>query len=368
MPCYHPLKNFVLAEKTLERPGQYKCVPYSVNALRVRDDGTFQYLYDDDSINFWLGQGEIIRDFVEIPCGKCIGCRLMYSKQWMVRCLLEREYHDSAYFLTLTYTDDSVPISWYHDPKHDTGEAFQALTLRKKDFQGFMKRLRRYSGQDLRFFAAGEYGPKTFRPHYHAIVFGLYLDDLKLYACDHGINYYTSEFVSKCWSVPHKGRRRKDELPEPMGRVLIGDCTPQSCAYVSRYVTSKLMGPSSWFYHVFNIEPPFALMSRNPGLARLWYDDHPGWKDEDYIHIADVEKGLKVRPPHYFDYLLDKEDPEELERVKQARRRISQYAERLRASQSDLQYLDRLAVAERSQQARARALLRPLEKGDELNA
>lgn len=54
-------------------------------------------------------------------------------------------------------------------------------TLRKRHYQLFFKRLRKWYGKPIRYFGTGEYGSKTQRPHYHFIIFGLKLDDLKLY-------------------------------------------------------------------------------------------------------------------------------------------------------------------------------------------
>ena len=114
---------------------------------------------------------------VPLPCGQCIGCRIDYSRQWANRCLLELKYHDSAWFCTFTYDDDHVPRTYYPDP--ETGEAIPALTLQKRDFQLLMKRIRKkFENDKIRFFMSGEYGSQTFRPHYHAILFGLHLDDL----------------------------------------------------------------------------------------------------------------------------------------------------------------------------------------------
>ena len=74
-------------------------------------------------------------------------------------------------------------------------------TLRKRDYQLFMKRLRKaFPNDKIRFYAAGEYGPKTLRPHYHAILFGLHLDDLGFYEnSDQNFPYYWSKSLQKVW-------------------------------------------------------------------------------------------------------------------------------------------------------------------------
>ena len=139
---------------------------------------------------------------VKIPCGKCIGCRLDYSRQWANRCMLEAQYHpkDAVWFATITYNNLYVPKVITKDP--ETGKDVPALTLRKRDFQLWMKRLRRAFPDDhIRFFASGEYGSETFRPHYHAILFGLHLVDLEPWEKSSGYQTYLSKKLAKTWSM-----------------------------------------------------------------------------------------------------------------------------------------------------------------------
>ena len=74
---------------------------------------------------------------LKIPCGRCIGCRLERSRQWANRCMLELQYHESSYFVTLTYDDEHVPVTYYAED--DLGTARGGFTLRSRDFQLFMK-------------------------------------------------------------------------------------------------------------------------------------------------------------------------------------------------------------------------------------
>ena len=39
---------------------------------------------------------------IELPCGRCVGCRLERSRQWAIRCLHEAKMHESSCFLTLS--------------------------------------------------------------------------------------------------------------------------------------------------------------------------------------------------------------------------------------------------------------------------
>lgn len=369
MPCFHPWKGFELRPRTANHKAKLKMVPYSVEGHEVDHlefvPGRGLVPITDGNIHWARSQEAIYRKWVQIPCGQCIGCRIMYSQQWAVRCMLESQYHESSYFLTLTYNNDCVPVSWYPDP--ETGEAHQAYSLRKKDFQAFMKRLRFNTGQELRFYSAGEYGDKTFRPHYHAIIFGLVLDDLKLYKqTDDGWLYYTSPIVQRAWSVPKRGRTAKNDIPSPIGQVLVTKVNYSTCAYVARYVCKKLKGESAKFYETLKIEPPFSLMSRNPGLAYQWFQDHPEYKDFSLISLPSEDGGRKFRPPRYFDYLQEQINPEWIQREKQIRQNMAKVQNLLKDSMTTLDHDSRLVVEERALQAKLKGLKRSLEGGEPL--
>ena len=86
-------------------------------------------------------------DVALIPCGRCMECRLEYSRQWANRQMLEAATSDNNWFLTLTYDDE-------HLPKNSQGYP----TLVKNDVKKFMKDLREYYSyhygiSGIRFFA-----------------------------------------------------------------------------------------------------------------------------------------------------------------------------------------------------------------------
>ena len=95
-----------------------------------------------------------------VSCKQCTGCRQEYSRQWAMRNMHEASLWLNNIFITLTYDND-------HLPQHNT--------LIKKDFQDFMKRLRKHkkanTSNPIRYYQCGEYGEKFGRPHYHAILF-----------------------------------------------------------------------------------------------------------------------------------------------------------------------------------------------------
>lgn len=302
------------------------------------------------------------RDFPEeglmkLPCGQCIGCRLQRSREWANRCMMELQDHDSAYFVTLTYDNAHVPRSYYPDP--DTGEACENLTLRPDDFTKFMKRLRKAFPDDhIRYFMAGEYGSKTWRPHYHAIIYGLHLDDLKPY----GFNelhqaYYTSEKLSNVWGLYN----RKTKTYDRFGMVIVADVTWETCAYTARYIMKKLNGPAAEFYDKFALVPQFNRMSRDPGLAENYYETHPDLYEYDFINLSTEKGGIKFRPPRYFDKLYDVGHHEELEELKATRQKMAVEAQKIKLSKTTLSPDEILFVEERSLENKMKSLRRCLE-------
>lgn len=337
MACYHPLKGFAVGDTAAGKVA-YKITSYAVDHVELVSGNWIPVQYPERGS---LAEA-VVRSYIEIPCGKCIGCRLEYSRQWANRCMLELQYHDSAYFVTLTYDDDHVPISYYPDP--ETGEAQKCHTLCKRDFQLWMKRLRKaFPGDRIRFFAAGEYGSDTFRPHYHAIVFGLHLDDLTVYKQQRGYTYYNSASLQRTW---------------PNGYVVVGKVTWETCAYTARYVMKKAQGILAEEYEILNIEPEFSLMSRKPGIARQYFDDHPDLYDYEFINVSTADGGRKFRPPRYYDKLFDIVDHDRMTEIKEVRKLKAIANTALRMEKTSLSYLEQLEVDEAAASDRLKKLRR----------
>lgn len=322
MPCYHPLKAIKIG--TNLETGKDK---YAISRYNSGDD---------------------LSNAILLPCGQCIGCRIDYSRQWADRCMLELKDHESSYFLTLTYDEqhlDSIK-SGYTDC--ETGEYHNNLTLNKRDAQLWHKNLRKALDEKgypkIRFFMCGEYGSNTFRPHLHEICFGLRLDDLKFYKYNkQGQPLYTSEFLSKIWKK---------------GFVIVGEVTWETCAYVARYVTKKLKGQSGEFYQIHNIVPPFTLMSRKPGIARKYYEEHPDFFDCSYISIATDDGGRKIYPSRYYKSLLEVDDPERFADLKLNNMVAAEFNNDARLSQTDLDYKEYLKVCEDTFSSKIKSLAR----------
>ena len=229
-------------------------------------------------------------NFVTIPCGQCMECRLANARSWTVRILHECVLHSRNSFITLTYNDDNLP---------ENG------TLVKKHVQDFMKNLRiklqRRYGVNIRFYCAGEYGSHTYRPHYHLIIFGFDFPDRRLHSrSKSGYNYYRSPLLEETWHY---------------GFSSVGDVTYKSVAYVAKYVTKKLSGSISDFAYD-GIIPEFAMMSRRPGVG---HDFVLKYTDDIYNYDQVEFKGFKTRPPVYYDNILAKIDPVRYVKVKDDR-------------------------------------------------
>lgn len=204
---------------------------------------------------------------VTVACGQCVGCRLERSRQWAIRIMHEASLYPDNVFLTLTYSDPELPPNG-------------SLVL--EHHQKFMKRLRKNLGRKVRFYACGEYGETTHRPHYHYILFNLDFEDKKfLKQTENGHNIYTSEFLDRTWSH---------------GDCYIGSVTFESAAYCGRYVMKKLTGSRKSEYG--DLLPEAQWFSRNPGVGAPWLSKY---KTDVYPNDFCIVNGSKVRVPTYYD-------------------------------------------------------------------
>lgn len=241
-----------------------------------------------------------------IPCGKCVGCMLDYSRSWADRCLLELDHAGKGIFLTLTYDDLHVPIT---DAGHQTLD-YRHVQLFNHRLRKFMKR-KLNSDLKLRFYCSGEYGSTTLRPHYHMIAFGLSIDDFPdfevLSSQRNGKILYKSDFLNRLWSHGH---------------VVVAGVSWQTCAYVARY-TAKKLGLKQPLE--FDQVPPFSKMSLKPGLGGYFLEDHPDYidrfKDGEFsIWISDpdgVKKHCQIRPPKKILDEIAKKFPEDVDTFKE---------------------------------------------------
>ena len=319
-----------------------KIVPWSVDHLDKIDEDFVCVSVPDSSPRALYS----IRQFTVIPCGKCLGCRLEYAKQWSARLQCEYQMHDpnKCWFITLTYDDEHLPLVLGHT---SLGEAMLVGSLREDDMKKFMKRLRKYAGSDnkLRFFYSAEYGSKTKRPHYHLIVYGLPIaqDDLIPYeVSDLGDMTWKCPVVEKIWSK---------------GSVIVGKVTLESCAYVARYCMKKLHDNHDDFSERV---PEFVRMSRRPGIGKTWLDAHPEVFDVSQFSLPSRKGSQTFSHPRYFMKYLFEKDPERYADL-WCDRYLSSYYKLQNDLNSDLPYLQKLRNEELDKFHRTAIMKRKLE-------
>ena len=242
---------------------------------------------------------------LELPCGRCLGCRLELSRRWAVRLMHENKMHSESCFLTLTYNSDSLPEFGSLVPRH--------LQLFHKRLHN---RLLDQRGYGIRYYGAGEYGDLNKRPHYHTLCFGFDPPDKVLYSTNgRGEKIYSSALVDDLWHDDGK----------PLGSCKVAAVTFDSAAYVARYVTKKVGGKQreDGHYEVYNADgvvservPEFAHMSRRPGIGQTYYEKYGA---EVRQHDNVIVNGKAVPSLRYYDTLGEKVDPERMKWLKYRR-------------------------------------------------
>lgn len=243
--------------------------------------------------------------FIKVPCGKCPLCRDKKSREWECRAMCESQTSTSQpYFITLTYNDRCLPLNG----------------VRKNSVQRFMKRLRvnceRYTGQkhNIRFFLCAEYGSKTQRPHYHALLWNMPIIQQN----------HILDLVEKSWSFA-VSKKYYDNVPNDLdayhmpiykfydeqkdvyrcryGYVYVSEITQGRVRYCMKYMRKQAETPKGK-------KDIFFLSSRRCGLGKQWLDQHldeyranPQFTN---IVINDIWSGIKYEGciPRYFkDYI-----------------------------------------------------------------
>ena len=264
-----------------------------------------------------------------LPCGQCIFCRLRRSLEWTIRCYHEQQMSGGfGSFITLTFNDDSIKSLGL---RLKNG----LLTLDHRPFQLFMKRLRKRCGS-VRFLMCGEYGSRTERPHYHAILFGFRFPDARPFG-----KYFRSQILEELW---------------PHGHSVIGNLTHNSISYVCRYNLKKVTGKAAEAHYRGRM-PDYVRMSNRPGIGCGWLNRFSGDVYKvDTLTSAVLQDGVRYagrlsRPPRYYDRLEATSDPVVWAAVQAAREAFAQEAllpemAELRQAEEHAQYVARQGLQE----------------------
>ena len=171
--------------------------------------------------------------FFAVPCGHCVLCREKKASEWSFRALCENQTSSSEpLFVTLTYNEK-------HKPK---------CGVEKKAVQAFIKRLRRNLDKlkivhEIRYFACGEYGTKSKRPHYHLILWNFP-------RASFGTLHECLAFIEKAWRVFVVDRFKrpiylKNGAPktESQGFAYCVPCQKGAISYVMKYMRKDCVPP-----------------------------------------------------------------------------------------------------------------------------
>jgi hypothetical protein len=200
------------------------------------------------------------------------------SRQWAARIGHEASLHEENSFVTLTYNDDHLPDDY---------------SVSVRELQLFLKRLRKsIEPKRVRFYACGEYGEKTLRPHYHLILFGYQFPDLVVWRrSPTGFYLYRSPALEKLWAK---------------GNAEIGQVTASSGGYVARYCLKKIGGPAADDHYqrlhpitgeICHVHPEFATQSTQPGIGTNWFKKY---ERETFPSDFLVVDGQKVPVPSFY--------------------------------------------------------------------
>lgn len=247
--------------------------------------GSLPLGFDAEGLPYFEG-GEQYPATILVPCGKCVVCQENRRNDWQARMQLEARNSVVSYFGTLTY-----------DEEHYPGE------LVKEDLQKFWKRMRKRI--NLRYFGCGEYGANG-RGHYHWIAFLPILVVLTEF----------EELVHQCW---------------PFGFIMVKEANLDNMRYVAKYTIKQS------FTVPKGKEPPFAVMSRMPGIGYEGFESIQGYR-HDYILLANGTRRALPR------YLLGKLDPVEAIQIKRIRTQVAEALPQL----SDTQRILRAENLERA--------------------
>lgn len=189
--------------------------------------------------------------FSETGCQKCEICRIEKSKDWATKGYCEGETWKNKCFVTLTYNGENLPSDrklrrsdiqkFWKDLRYHLYKKTKKTSKNKVDLElernhmeeiysneledVFGANSRRKNRYPVRYINCGEYGPKTKRPHYHAVIFNFKPFDMRRLMRDRrGYWVYTSNKLNKIWDK---------------GYVIVEHANYTTCAYVARYTTKK---------------------------------------------------------------------------------------------------------------------------------
>ncbi|AXH77080.1 MAG: replication initiator protein [Microviridae sp.] len=212
------------------------------------------------------------------PCGKCVFCRKRRAAGWSFRLQQELINADTAWFVTYTYDNENIEFSQNNMP-----------TLVKKHFQLYMKKLRHDAKKTgIKYYAVGEYGTKSWRPHYHAILINVELE--------HVIGLANAVFALNNKELALNGTYEFTNENWDKGHMTVGRVNKKTIKYVLKYITKATRVP----VHANDYrQKEFSLMSK--GLGKRYIDYNKKWHKKDIFNRVYLQDGEhKISMPRYY--------------------------------------------------------------------
>lgn len=246
-----------------------------------RDEPTEVYLIDKQT-------GEVTErriDYLDVSCGKCNQCKAKKVKEWTFRIEQEIQSSSSALFVTLSYKDSYVPTT-----------KLGYNTLNYKDISDYIKRLRRRSEkndkytQPIKYFAVGEYGPETYRPHWHLIIF----------------NALAPQII-EAWSEHVQPTKSSPSIHISIGNVVVELAQTARARYMLNYLQKPQYDNIIEEYPDFDGKREMRHMSNKMGqsyLEKQGIKEHHKNIEHSYVRL---ENGEKLSLPRYYKDKLYKD-------------------------------------------------------------
>lgn len=281
--------------------------------MRCTSPRTVGFKSDGKTISW--SQKDYSKEFAifQLPCGKCLSCRLDYARQWAIRCIHEAKcYGDRNSFITLTYSDENMLSDklYYADFQlfikklrsrifdDHLEKLFPEKTYqeRREEWSSLSKEVQKQITQEIAigYFVTGEYGERRKRKHWHALIFNWRPDDsVYKYSNDRGDKVFSSKTLDDLWSL---------------GISELGSVTFESAGYCARYSAKKLVHGRDQSHSY----EPISKKSSRQAIGKRWLEKY---HDDIFNYGNLVVNGRPVGSiPRYYEKWLAKHHPEKFVR------------------------------------------------------
>lgn len=232
---------------------------------------------------------------VYFPCGQCINCKKKKFTEWSIRGRDELNYwKGKAAFITISYNDNNL-IKTQNNYRLNDKDAGGSLC--REHMVEFIKGIKKIYGKHIRYIYCGEYGPKTFRPHYHLLIFGVSQREVNLDILA-GIKYGKSKLVN-LWKKGAIYLSINEKTGKPYEKV-----SSRAVQYIVGYTRKKLPSAAvKEFYNEIEREKPF--MSTSQGIGKGWAEENK----ENWVHnLRSSINNVKCCIPRYYIKRVYKEE------------------------------------------------------------